>query len=74
MALGLSGLALVAWENRCQAGFCFDVKCMSSSICGQGCVCLKRGTEPMGECYSRSYYEGMMTRTSNVALSRMELP
>lgn len=51
-ALALA-LGLIVWHNRCEAGFCFDMECMSSSICGgSSCVCIKRGTELMGYCAS----------------------
>ena len=48
----LAGGLVLGNPKPCYAGLCFDVRCLNSSICGLGCVCLKRGTEPMGHCYS----------------------
>lgn len=36
----------------CIAGWCYGGQCINSSICGSGCVCLKRNLELSGYCYS----------------------
>ncbi len=48
--IGIGGYLLTA--KPCMAGFCFTGTCYSSSGCGEGCLCLKKGMELSGECYS----------------------
>ena len=32
--------------------YCYTGKCYSGSICGRGCMCLKRGLDVHGYCFS----------------------
>ncbi len=51
IALMLGG-GYIALTKPCFAAFCPSYTCFSSSACGKGCVCLKKGNESGGECYS----------------------
>lgn len=45
--------SLLYYTKPCFGGGCFDVTCFSSSTCaGDDCVCLKKGSQPTGTCYS----------------------
>lgn len=50
------GCGLTAGElakpTKAACAFCFVAPCINSRICGKGCVCIKRGVEPTGECVS----------------------
>jgi hypothetical protein len=41
-------LWFMARPAKCQ--WCYSGPCISSSICGSGCICVKRGWEPQGFC------------------------
>lgn len=47
--------AVLAWSMRpkkASCAWCYSGGCISSSICGSGCVCLKSGGDTFGSCYS----------------------
>lgn len=50
---GAMGAAAVlsAREARCQGVYCNAIPCLDRSVCGPGCVCLRRGVE-FGQCVS----------------------
>lgn len=48
----LGWLLVVAAPAPAGCSFCASFTCYSSSMCGRGCVCLKRGGEMGGSCYS----------------------
>ena len=37
---------------KAKCAWCYSGTCYNSSICGSGCVCVKRGYSPSGECMS----------------------
>jgi len=45
-----SFFALLPTQARC--AYCYTGECYSSSMCGDGCTCLKRGLDLQGYCYS----------------------
>jgi hypothetical protein len=60
-ALTILGLALMAAlldggarPERAQCAFCYNGTCWNSSICGRSCVCMKRGMDTSGSCFSAS--------------------
>jgi hypothetical protein len=44
------GIFIYASNGNC--AFCFDSECYSSSSCGSGCICIKRGMDMTGYCAS----------------------
>lgn len=40
------------YATRAECAFCPSFTCYSSAQCGQGCLCLKRGFETGGSCFS----------------------
>lgn len=46
-------LAFMAPAPAAECAYCYSGECYSSSICGSGCVCLKRGLDVHGYCYSQ---------------------
>jgi hypothetical protein len=55
-AMGLLMLAVLAfaWAGKasCTSYGCGHSRCITSAVCGQGCSCMKVGTEPTGTCVS----------------------
>lgn len=43
------GMAFKPSRARCT--WCYSGQCWDSGICGQGCLCLKRGLDVSGYCY-----------------------
>lgn len=50
----LVGLGATVYARRAECVFCYSGPCYNSSICNGGCVCLKRGLDVSGYCYSGS--------------------
>ena len=49
----LLGMLLVALAPApAECGICSTFECYNSAMCGRGCVCLKRGMDMSGSCYS----------------------
>lgn len=38
--------------NQAECAWCYSGDCINNSICGSGCVCIKRGFETFGYCAS----------------------
>lgn len=54
LSIGLAcaiGIAFAVGPSRARCSWCFQGDCYNSSICGSGCVCLKRGLDLSGYCY-----------------------
>lgn len=49
-ALVLALVALTARPKPSECAFCFTGRCLDSSICGSGCVCVKFGLDQWGRC------------------------
>lgn len=45
-------VAITSNPKKAHCAWCYTGKCMNNSICGTGCVCLKKGMDFWGECYS----------------------
>jgi len=41
----------VAIPKKAHCNTCFPQPCSHPSACGHGCICLKKGRNPRGECY-----------------------
>ena len=52
LALALGAPLLLAPAQPARCAFCIQDDCMTSSECGHGCFCLKKGIDIRGECYS----------------------
>lgn len=50
--LTVTGIGITAYAQRAECAFCNSFPCFNSAGCGRGCVCLKRGMELSGTCYS----------------------
>lgn len=53
LILGIAfALAQGASAPQARCAFCYSGPCYNSQICFRGCMCLKRGTDTKGECFS----------------------
>lgn len=52
LALFAIGAGITVYAQRAECAFCNSFPCYNSAGCGYGCVCLKRGGEITGQCYS----------------------
>lgn len=49
----LGGAAIWAWPREAHCAYCTPkLKCIDSSLCGDGCVCFKQGNDTFGQCVS----------------------
>lgn len=48
----LGTLLVMAAPPSAECGICATYACYNSNMCGRGCVCLKRGMDMSGSCYS----------------------
>ena len=54
LAINVAAIGYWAYQAKpAKCAYCFAGQCINNSICApQGCVCMKRGTSPVGECVS----------------------
>lgn len=50
LSLILAGVAVFR-VSTARCGMCYSGECYNNIVCGQGCVCLKRGLDVSGYCY-----------------------